>query len=233
VRSLPPRLAAIAALIPPGESVADIGTDHAYLPIFLIQSRKSPKVIATEVNKSPFKNADIRIKDLGLENKIDLRLGDGLKVLKPGEAAIVVLAGIGGNNIIDIFEKSPEVMRTIRRLVLNPATDFGKVRKWLMLNGWFIKDEDLVLEQGNFYQIIAAEKGERVQAGGYDPLALEIGPKIIEKKHPLLRKYLTKKLKEYNSIQKSLEISDRPEPRERLKYIKKLTNEIKKIYDYL
>jgi len=233
VRSLPPRLAAIAALIPPGESVADIGTDHAYLPIFLIQSGKSPKVIATEVNKGPFENACIRIKALGLEKKIDLRLGDGLKVLKPGEAAIAVLAGIGGNSIIDIFEKSPEVMRTIRRLVLNPATDFGKVRKWLILHGWFIKDEDLVLEQGNFYQIIAAEKGERVQAGGYGPLALEIGPKIIEKKHPLLGKYLAKKLKEYNSIQKGLEISDRRESRERLKYIKKLTDEMEKIYDSL
>ncbi len=181
------RLAAVAAYVPAGSVTADIGADHAFLPIYLVKTGRCPRVIATELRSGPFQAAKRQVAAHKLGDKIDLRLGDGLQVLKPAEAQVLVLAGMGGNTIREILAAAPEVLRTVQMLVLQPQADPGDLRVWLAANGWKIDDEQLVAEGGRIYVVIAAVQGhEPVQ----DHLLLELGPRLVEKKDPLLGKYL-------------------------------------------
>ncbi|MDK2889193.1 MAG: tRNA (adenine22-N1)-methyltransferase [Thermoanaerobacter sp.] len=201
------RLAAIAAYVPPGVVVADIGTDHALLPIYLVAKGICPKAVATELNAGPYRSARTAVHLQGLDGKIDVRQGDGLRPLLPGEAQVIVLAGLGGNTIREILAAAPEVLAASRRLILQPMADAGDLRLWLAENGWRLVDETLVEDDGRLYVVMVAEPGpERVT----DPFILEIGPRLVEKKHPLLPVYIHKLISECQHILKSLARSNSP-----------------------
>lgn len=191
------RLAALAAYVPVGSVAADIGTDHAYLPIFLVKEGVCPRVIATDLNPGPFRSAGRKVAEHNLSDKIDLRLGDGLKALKPGEADVLVLAGMGGNTIREILAVLPDLLKTVNRLVLQPMADPGDLRVWLATNGWKITDEKLVEDDGRIYVIVVADPGQEKTE---DPLLLELGPRLLEKKDPLLGKYLGKLQEKYERV---------------------------------
>ncbi len=181
------RLALVAAYVPAGSVVADIGADHAYLPVHLVETGRCKRVIATELRPGPFQSALRQVAEHQLDTNIDLRLGDGLTVLKPAEAEVIILAGMGGNTIREILAASPEILNTVEMLILQPQADPGDLRGWLAANGWKIADEQLVEENGRIYIVIAAAPGcEAVR----DPLLLELGPRLVEKKDPLLKRYL-------------------------------------------
>lgn len=181
------RLAAAAAYVPAGSVAADIGTDHAHLPIYLVEAGICRRVIATELRPGPFQSALRKIEEHKLIHKIDLRLGDGLKVIGPAETDVLVLAGMGGNTIREILAASPEVLNTVKLLILQPMADPGDLRTWLVSNGWKIYDERLVEENSKIYVIIAAVPGnEDVK----DAVLLELGPRLAEKKDPLFGRYL-------------------------------------------
>ncbi|MBE3585571.1 tRNA (adenine(22)-N(1))-methyltransferase [Desulfofundulus thermocisternus] len=201
------RLAAIAAYVPPGAVVADIGTDHALLPIYLVAKGICPKAVATELNAGPYRSARTAVHQHGLDSKIDVRRGDGLQPLSPGEAQVIVLAGLGGNTIREILAASPEVLAASRRLILQPMADEGNLRLWLVKNGWRLVDETLVEDDGRLYMVMVAEPGpEKVS----DSFILEIGPRLVEKKHPLLPVYIHKLISEYQHILESLARSNSP-----------------------
>jgi len=103
------RLLTLAQMVPRGARVADIGTDHAFLPCYLVKEKISPYVIGVEVKKGPYKKACFSVNKYNLEEQIELRLGNGLTVLKPGEVNTVVLAGMGGTVVCNILEQSPQV----------------------------------------------------------------------------------------------------------------------------
>ncbi len=191
------RLAALAAYVPAGSIVADIGTDHAHLPVFLVEEGICPLVIATELNQGPFKSAGRQVRERNLEDKIDLRLGDGLKTLKPGEAGVLVLAGMGGNTIREILAASPDVLKTVKKLVLQPMADPGDLRIWLAANGWKISDEKLVNEDGRTYVIVVAEPGREETS---DPILLELGPRLLQRKDPLVKDYMSKIVNKYEQV---------------------------------
>jgi tRNA (adenine22-N1)-methyltransferase len=181
------RLAAAAAYVPAGSVAADIGTDHAYLPIFLVEAGLCQRVIATDLKPGPFHSALQKVTERKLEHRIDLRLGDGLKVIEPGEADVLVLAGMGGNTIREILAASPAITNTVSMLILQPMADHGDLRVWLAGNGWKIHDEQLVEENGRIYVVIAAVPGHEVII---DSVLMELGPRLTEKKGPLFIKYL-------------------------------------------
>jgi tRNA (adenine22-N1)-methyltransferase len=181
------RLAAAAAYVPAGSVAADIGTDHAYLPIFLVEEGICQRVIATELRSGPFHSALQKVTEHKLDHRIDLRLGDGLNVISPGEADVLVLAGMGGNTIREILAASPGIINKVRMLILQPMAGHGDLRAWLAGNGWKIDDEQLVEENGKIYVIIAAVPGHELIK---DPILLELGPRLVEKKGPLFKKYL-------------------------------------------
>ncbi|MFZ5898547.1 MAG: tRNA (adenine(22)-N(1))-methyltransferase, partial [Bacillota bacterium] len=181
------RLAAVARYVAPGTTVADIGTDHALLPLFLVEQGISPRAVAVDAAAGPYKAALQAVAESGLGDRVDVRLGDGLSVIAPGEVQVFVLAGMGGNTMRDILDASPEVVKQASRIIMQPMEQQAAVRQWLAANGWVIVGEELVEESGRLYQVIAAERGEPWDA---TPLEMEVGPLLVKSKHPLLPRYL-------------------------------------------
>lgn len=220
------RLAALALYVPAGSVAADIGTDHAYLPVYLVEKGICPRVIATDLNPGPLQAARRKVEERSLRDKIDLRLGCGLKVLKPGEADVLVLAGMGGNTIKEILAASPEILLTVKRLVLQPMADPGDLRLWLAANGWQISDEKLVEEDGRIYVVVVAEPG-REKTG--DLLLLELGPRLLEKKDPLLNVYLERIISKYERVQAGLAAARGAAAREKARELKAKLAKIREV----
>lgn len=178
------RLAALAAFVPQGTRVADIGTDHAYVPIELVQKSIAISAIAADVHIGPYQAAKDNIEALGLSNKISVRFGDGLSVLSPGEVDTVVIAGMGGGTIIEILNSNPKITRALSRLILQPMIATGLVRRWLNTNEWKIVDEALIQEDGKLYEIVVAEHGVTLTT---EPIMYDIGLILWNKKPDLLK----------------------------------------------
>lgn len=151
------RLADIAAHIEKGESVCDVGTDHAFLPIWLAENDISEKIVMSDVSRGSLDKAvtDAR-EELGDENILDARLGDGLDVLSPGEVDDIVIAGMGGLQILDILTWDISKTLTYRKFIFQPRRDAAVLRKWLLLNGFKITDQTVLPENGRFAEIIEA-----------------------------------------------------------------------------
>ncbi|MCL6611552.1 MAG: class I SAM-dependent methyltransferase [Peptococcaceae bacterium] len=209
---LSPRLAAIAGLVPPGARVADIGTDHALLPLNLVKTGRSPRVIATDLNENPYRAACRNVLAADAGGRVEVRKGDGLEAVAPGEVDVIVIAGMGGNAITGILERSRGVLAGATRLVLQPMSDAAALRLWLVQNGWRLADEELVKEDGRFYVIMAAEPGEERSR---DPFLLEIGPVLVDKCGPVLVEYLEKVKGDYQRVLGGLARSRSPEAMEK------------------
>ncbi|MGB9793297.1 MAG: tRNA (adenine(22)-N(1))-methyltransferase [Thermacetogeniaceae bacterium] len=205
---LPDRLARLADYVIPGAVVADIGTDHALLPAYLVQKGICSRVIACDLHPGPLESAKRTVAQYGLDGKVELRRGYGLEPLSPGEASVIVIAGMGGAKIREILAASPAVLEGTERLILQPLGGEALLRRWLLENGWALSDEELVYEGGRFYVILVAEsaKGSRTLQRFEDSL-LEIGPKLLEKRHPLLVSYLKRLIQGYQDVLRSLERS--------------------------
>lgn len=157
---LGPRLFLVASYVPGQAKLGDIGTDHAYLPIFLWENNKIFQAIAVDVHEGPYQSAKSAIHSRGLDQWIDVRLGDGLKPIQPGEVDTLTLAGMGGNTMLDIFQASPDVLAQVNTLVLQPQGAEGKVRKSLLDSGWLLRDEKLIAEEGRIYGVIVFSRFE-------------------------------------------------------------------------
>ncbi|WP_123928877.1 tRNA (adenine(22)-N(1))-methyltransferase [Thermodesulfitimonas autotrophica] len=180
---LSPRLQAVADLVPPSRCVADIGTDHALLPLYLVEQGIVARVIAVEKEAGPAIVARRTVAARGLMDRIEVRVGDGLAPLRPGEAEIIVLAGLGGEKIATILAHGIETARTARQLVLQPMNRAAILRRWLAENAWRIAAETLVAEKKWLYQIITAAPGKEGQLSW---LEAELGPCLLASHHPLL-----------------------------------------------
>lgn len=144
------RLQKIADRINEGETMADIGTDHGFLPIYLIENDISPYVIMADVSRPSLMKGSDNLDMLGADRKrADFRVGDGISVLERGEVDTVVIAGMGGMLIRDIMSADMEHTCSFRKYILQPRTRQGHLRKWLLENGFTIIHEDLV-EEGRF-----------------------------------------------------------------------------------
>lgn len=154
------RLSMVASLVTPGNSVADIGCDHAYTSIYLVQSHTAPFCIAMDVCSGPLKAAERNVSDELRGNKglIDIRLSDGLAALEAGETDTVLISGMGGLLIIDILKAYPEKTKACRELVLSPQSDVSKVRRWIEDSGFVITDEKMCLDAGKYYVAIKASR---------------------------------------------------------------------------
>lgn len=180
------RLATLAALTPQGARLADIGTDHAYLPVHLVKEGCVQRAIASDVLPGPCRAAEKTIREAGLTTQIEVRCGDGLATLQPGEADTIVLAGMGGPTMTAILERSPDVLSQAQCLLLQPMGGAATVRRWLYEHGWFIEAEELVMERDHWYEILAAHPGKRPCPR---EALLWLGPVLTEKRHPLLQEY--------------------------------------------
>ncbi len=200
--NLTQRLRTIARHVPKNSICGDIGTDHGYIPIYLVRNRICKKVIATDINEDPIKIAREQIKAAGLEGQIQTRLGDGLKPLRPGEVDCVVIAGMGGLLIRDILKSSEKISRSIDTFILQPMMAQKDLRKYLIENKYTIVDEDLAQEDRRIYEIIIVKHGQqRIE----DEIYLEIPFTLMQKRHPLLKALIETKKDKLKKIIKQCE----------------------------
>lgn len=198
------RLLKIASLVTKGKRVADIGTDHGYIPVYLLNKGHVDFAILADVNKGPLENARGEVRHNNLLEKVDLRLGSGIEVLKVNEVDEVIIAGMGGLLISELLEAKKEVAHSVDKLILQPMQAQNELRKYLLNNGYEILDEVLVKEDFRIYEIIVAKytgKNTVVE----DEIYYEVGKKLIENKDPLLNEFIDKKVFMYNSILKKIE----------------------------
>lgn len=174
--SLGPRLQQVAAFVPEGARLADIGSDHGYLAAWLLQNRRICCAIAGELNREPAERARQTVRATLLQEQMQVREGAGLTVLAPAEVDTVVIAGMGGATIAEILESNPVVLPTLQRLVLQPNAAGAQVRFWLAEHGWAIVQEALVMENNIIYEIIVAEPGKMQPL---NQLQAEIGPVLL------------------------------------------------------
>ncbi|WPU45340.1 tRNA (adenine(22)-N(1))-methyltransferase TrmK [Limosilactobacillus reuteri] len=205
-KHLSARLACVASLVPAGARVADIGSDHAYLPAALVLDGKIDFAIAGEVVKGPYENAVHEIKDHQLEGEVIPRLADGLAAIEPADKVdTITIAGMGGSLIASILEKGKDKLTEIKRLVLQPNVGESQLREWLMNNHYQIMTEKIIEEDNHIYEIIVAEPS--VVPFRYSKYELDFGPFLLENKGPIFKKkwqeYLQREAHVIDQMQKA------------------------------
>lgn len=226
--NLTPRLLEIANKVDRGSIVADIGTDHGYVPVYLIENKISDKVIACDINEGPLKSAMNYIGKKKYQNSISTRLGNGLNPLNPNEVDTVIIAGMGGILISDILKQDKKIADTIDEFILQPMVASDELRKYLKENGYKIIDEKLTREDNRFYEIIIAVHGNQEIK---DEIYYEVGYKLIENKDPLLKDYLLKKINKTEKILKSIEQNGNINGNDRYIILKKKLSRLKEVYN--
>lgn len=154
--SLDKRLSMVASMVRRGSRVADIGTDHAYLPVYLVQNGVCPSGIAADIGEGPLEAARHTVTEAGLTDKIALRLGDGLSPVSPDEADDIVIAGMGGETIVEILSAADWVKNARLRLICQPMTRAEELRRWLLTNGFSVAEERLVKDGHRLYPVMTA-----------------------------------------------------------------------------
>jgi len=206
------RLETVASYIPKGYRLADIGSDHAYLPCHVVKKGHISFAVAGEVVLGPFQSAKRQVEVEGLEGQIDVRKGNGLEVIERGEVDCVTIAGMGGTLITSILEAGKEKLELTRRLILQPNISAITVRNWLLNNGWELIAEQILEEDDKIYEILVAERGLPIKP--YKDLKKELllGPFLILEKSSAFQKKWQAELKNWQRI--LLQVEKAPETEE-------------------
>ena len=218
------RLQAIADMVPQGAKMADIGTDHGFLPCYLAQNDKVASAIACDVNAQPLALAQKNITDYQVADKVSTRLGNGLAVLQPGEVDVVTIAGMGGALMIEILDAAPMVVDRLKRIVLQPNVGAEAVRIWAEKNRWQIVAEELIRENDIFSVIIVLEQGRSDKF--MSAVELYLGPKLLANHHPLLGLYISEEWEKTQRILEQLAQSDSEESRKKEKQLRQKWEDI-------
>ena len=187
MEKLPPRLRALAEMVPSGARVADIGTDHGYLPLALLAEGRISWAVGCDIGAGPLAAAAAHARAAGLEERLQLRQCDGLAAVAPGEADTVVIAGMGGETIAGILSRAPWIREAGCLLLLQPMSKQALLRRWLQANGWRITAERPVREGETFYTILAAVPGNMPPLS---PGEAEAGVRQLLEGQPILEAYL-------------------------------------------
>lgn len=231
------RLQAVADLVTAGCRVADVGTDHAYIPIALVQEGRIPGAVAMDVNTGPLERARLHIAENRLEEKIELRLSDGLAALSPGETDSVVIAGMGGGLVIRILTEGAQTVRGVKECILQPQSEIEKVRAFLLEEGFLFLQENMVLEDGKYYPMMKVQppKSEAVHSDAsgngvcaWNETELRYGKLLLESRNEVLRSFLQREIRMKEQILRNLRGKDsdriagrRNELEQELKYAEK------------
>lgn len=204
---LSPRLQAIADLITIGDNMADIGSDHARLPIYLLKNARVPSAVASELGDGPYQRTLAAVRSCHLQDRIEVRQGDGLQTLETAEVATVVIAGLGGDSIAAILSWDWAKANSFQKYIFQPMTKADVLRKTLAANGWPVLQEKLLLDNGRHVVIIVSQPGRSPYP--IDEITAELGAEILKADNEIKREYLFKFLEKYTRIYASLEYSGR------------------------
>lgn len=217
------RLCRVVANVQSGGVVADIGCDHGFTSISLVQQGLASGAIAMDINQGPLQRAREHVVRYGMTDKIQLRLSDGMEKLMPGEADTIVISGLGGALMTRILQQGSQVVQRARELVLSPQSEIFLVRQKIHELGFTIAHEEMVEDQKKYYVIIRAVPGQEA----YDREEYLYGRKLIQEKDRVFRDFLEKEWDRLTEVE--LHMSGRelsPQGKEKLK---KCLSEKKKI----
>ncbi|SCZ77142.1 tRNA (adenine(22)-N(1))-methyltransferase [Acidaminobacter hydrogenoformans] len=200
---LTPRLRAVAALVPEGAKVADIGSDHAYVPVDLIRSGRAQLVIASDVHQGPVENARKVVAMAALEDRIEVRLGSGFEVYGPEEVDTAVLAGMGGFLIRDLILEAFPLVKTLKCLVLQPMVAIRELRVWLLENGFEIIEERVAQEGQKFYEIFSV-RYTGISMLQVDFKTAEMGVDMFRSEDEIAMKYLAHRIRKTEGVLRAL-----------------------------
>lgn len=227
------RLSTLCGMVKKGSRLVDVGCDHGFVPIFLVQNGICPHVLAMDVRTGPLSRAQEHISEYGLNEYIDTRLSDGLDKYRRGEADALICAGMGGKLMLRILLEAGEKTGDFSEMVLQPQSDLFEFRNRLRINGYYIADEEMVLEGGKYYFLMkaihAADKAavnknttdnrnayvETVETAEASAVIADHGISIeelydrfgewnINKKSPLLLRFLTESLESKTELEQML-----------------------------
>ncbi len=183
------RLKKIGDLVEANSFCLDVGCDHAFLDIYLVQRKKNIKTIASDVKEGPLNHARENIKKYHLEDEIECRLGDGLDTYSD-DIDTIIISGMGGRSMIGIFKAHMEVLKKVNTIILSPNNYQIDVKKFLCKNEFYLANEELVKEGKFIYQILIFKKGKRK----YSRKEYFFGPVLLEKKGKLFHEYYKREL---------------------------------------
>lgn len=181
------RLKTVASFVREGSRIADIGTDHAYVPILLAEENRISSALAMDVKDGPLLRARGHIEAAGFTDRISTRISDGLAAYTRGEADTLVIAGMGGALLIRILEEGKDKLLGMEELVLSPQSEIGEVRRYLQENKFQIIKETMLMEDGKFYTVMKAVPGRMEYQSAVE---FEYGKLLLEERHPVLYDYL-------------------------------------------
>lgn len=197
------RLQTISTFIEPGERVADIGTDHAFLPIKLVQRGVIQFAVASDIGAGPVAIAKQNVAAAGLTEQIDVRQADGLAGIKPVDAiSTIVIAGMGGQLITNILDAGSTRMDGTETLVLAPNRHQYDVRRWLDKHGYGIISEQIVEDEGHIYEMMAA--GKTKPDVPYSEADLRFGPILCRQKNPVFMKKMHREAEKTEAVLEGL-----------------------------
>ncbi|PKK38752.1 tRNA (adenine(22)-N(1))-methyltransferase [Clostridiaceae bacterium JG1575] len=201
------RLEKIVELVPHCKSCADIGTDHGYVALALLERHKVRHMICTDINKKPLEKAISMADSYGLSERIEFRLGPGLTVLREGDASGIVAAGMGGELIKDMIQVSLDLVKTLDFLVLQPAQNPEVLRAYLYDKNFTILSEDLAQEDdGRFYEFFKVQFDGEIMGFSHKPMDFVLSPVLLQNKNPLMRAYITQRIEQMQKIRSKLDL---------------------------
>lgn len=185
-----------------GDTIADIGSDHAYLPIYAIQHKLCKKALAGEVIQGPYEAARKNVNDYELSEQIDVRLGNGLSIIKEDKVDTITICGMGGPLIAKILNEGKRKLTYFPRLILQSNIQTETLRKTIVHLNYQIIDETILEEKGHIYELLVAEKAkEPIQ---YTEKDMKFGPKLLIEKNNSFYKKWTRELKALETIKNQL-----------------------------
>ncbi len=201
--NLSKRLKTVADCVTSGNIVADVGTDHGYIPIYLASHGISSHVIAMDVNEGPLSTAKRNISLNNVEEQVSTRLSDGLRELGSNEADTVIISGMGGLLTVRILKDDMDKVRNLKELILSPHSDWDVVRHFLHDEGMMITDEHMVIDDGKYYVVMKAvyrpENNRNTSECEY-----RYGSVLLASRDPVLKQYLENELSKKSAILKGL-----------------------------
>ena len=196
------RLKTIASMIDKCDSIIDIGTDHGYVPIYLVKKGITKRVIASDINRGPVEKAKNNITQSDVTHQISCRLGSGLSTVKAGEVEIAIIAGMGGNLIRDILENDLDIVKKLKYMILQPVQNAEVLREYLYITGYDIIDEEICYDDGKFYEIIKAKYNNKPLT--QDSIYYEISTILLKKNGLVMQKFIEYKLQKYSKVYDTL-----------------------------
>lgn len=224
------RMCTVAQMVTSGNTVCDVGCDHGFVPIYLVQHGISPRVLAMDLREGPLGAARGHVAAYGLQGQIETRLSDGLHNYKNGETDTLICAGMGGGLIRRILEQEREKALSFQEMVLQPQSEIEQFRRFLREEGYSILEEKILEEDGKFYQIIKAVPGHGEVSLKGSPFPYETekelckltdkyGPILMQERTPVFLSFLDREAAVYKKILEELSKQGFGDERRRKRYV--------------